>query len=115
MAKAKNNMSFKQELIARLFYSEVATKAEDFLSEQPVTARQLRGILLDILGYKQLPTGARIAKETEVAGTFGTNIYEEYEDEFDADTAEIIASLEASPSESSTDSKIRETIFSKDV
>lgn len=112
---AKNNMSFKQELLARLFYENVAQVAEDFLPNQPVTARQLRGILLDMLGYKQLPTGARVDKETEIKGAFGANIYEEYQDEWEADTNAIIAALETSTSESSTSAKIREAILSEDV
>ena len=96
---AKNNLTPEQDLLARAFYEQIGLNAEAFLPNHPATARQLRAIVLDMLGYIQLPTGARVAKETEIKGRFGTNIYEGYEDEWEADKAK--AAAEASTSESS--------------
>lgn len=98
---AKNSLTPEQDLLTRKFYEEVAVLSEDFLTDAPATGRQLRAILLEILGYRQLPTGARISKTTKVKGEFGSDMLEGYADEWYEDATKAKAEVEASTSKQS--------------
>ena len=112
---AKNNLTPEQDLLTREFYEQVALLAEDFMPDHPASARQLRGTILDMLGYRQLPNGARIDKDIEVKGKFGTDLYEGYADEWYEDADKAKAAIEASTSKSTEGTEVRTSVLSEDV
>lgn len=127
---ANNPLTAQQDLLVREFYVEVAEKAEALLPNSPVFARQLRSICLLLLNYDQIASGAFITKGTVVQMPYGSQDFSAYPDEWAADFDAAVAAIaqgesdeagydtntsEASASEPSTYSKVREALFPKDV
>ena len=126
---AKNVLTPEQDLLTRQFYVEVAQKAEALLPNTPAFGRQLRAILLLLLNYDLLPSGAFVTKGTKVKKAFGSTDYSAYKDEWATDLGVALADVEinkneannntdpseASTRESSEDTKVRETVLPEDV
>lgn len=123
---ANNTLTARQDLLTREFFVTVAEQTEDLLPNSPASGRSLRGILLQLLNYDQLPNGAFVAKGTEITYKFGHADYSSYENEWESDYQRAIEELdneggnntnttETSTGESSTDTEVRQTILSEDV
>lgn len=127
---AKNNLTPLQDLLVREFYVDVAVEAEKLLPGAPAFARQLRSICLLLLNYDQIGSGVFVTKGTEIKVPYGSSDFTAYPDEWavDFDTALTAISIgegnetsddtdkgEASTSEPSEDSTVREAVLPKDV
>ncbi len=126
---AKNVLTPEQDILTRQFYVEVAQKAEALLPNTPAFGRQLRAILLLLLNYDQLPSGAFVTKGTTITKAFGSVDYSSYTDEWVTDLGEALADVEmrkheankstdtseASASEPCEDTEVRETVLPEDV
>jgi len=127
---AKNVLTPRQDLLTREFYVEVAERVEHMLPDSPAYGRQLRAILLLLLNYDRIKSGAFIEKGQSVQIEFGSNDYSAYPDEWAADYDAAVAAIaigegneedygtdtsEASASEQAEDSALREAVLSEDV
>lgn len=123
---ANNTLPADLDLLTREFYESVALKAESFIPDQSGSARQLRAIILDMLGYRQLPSGARIAKDIKITRPLNDASFSGFKDEWAADTTRALEALEnednndkdtveASSSEQAEGTEVRETVLPEDV
>ena len=110
-----NELTPEQELQVRVFYDEIASQAEKFMPNNTGQARTLRAILLDILGYKQMPNGALVSVDRKVSVQLGNDMYKDIKDEWQADYNRLKDSLEASTSKQSKSTKVRKSVFPEDV
>ncbi len=123
---AKNHLTVEQDILTRRFYQEVALKADAHFPGSPSSARKLRGLVLDLLGYQVLPNGARISKGIEVQHKYGNPDFSAYPDEWNSDIQRIRQEVtggtrnrkstpKASTSEPSESTPVGEGVLSKDV
>lgn len=82
---AKNNLTTEQDILTRRFYKEVAERCEAQFPNTPAHARQLRALVLDMLGYQVLSNGARVCKTKEVSYGFGNPDLSKFPDEWNTD------------------------------
>ncbi len=126
---AKNVLTPEQDLLTRQFYVEIAQVTEALLPNTPAFGRQLRSILLLLLNYDLLPNGVFVTKGTTVTKKLGSEDYSAYPDEWVTDLGRALADVEinkheannntdtseASTSEPSKNTEVRETVLPKDV
>lgn len=117
---SKNSLTPEQDLITREFFVVVAQQGHG-LEDTPGNASHLRAICLGLLNYQQLPSGAFIDTKTKVTVEFGSQNYDAYPCEWEADARRANDAVnpksepETSPSSKSTYSKVRKAILSEDV
>ena len=121
---AKNNLPAELDILTREFYEGVALQAEKFMPDNPVGARRLRGIILDMLGYQVMNNGARIDKTLKPKNTFGqqTDYVDEWKDDLkrnlealENETDNNQDTTETSTSESAESAEVREAVLPEDV
>ena len=124
---AKNSLPAELDLLVREFYEDVAVRAEEFMPDEPATARQLRAIILrSLLHYQILPNGALIDREIEVKRALWGEKFENYPDEWIADieraketlhetTTDFTTPPEARTGSEAKDTEVRKAILSKDI
>lgn len=118
---AKNNLKPEVDLVIRDFF-EYMQGDPSILGDSPARRRSLLGTLVDLLGYKQLPNGAFVSKDLEIKMPFGSSDYSRYPDEYAEDKEKALEATsmdtsgpEASASEPSEDTEVREAVLSEDV
>jgi hypothetical protein len=117
---AVNKLYPTSDLATRDFFRTVAND-DQYLKDSPAHRRQLLAILLEALNYVQLPNGAFVSRDANIAIPFGSSDYSEYEDEWEADTEAAYAAIdledttEASASSEASDTEVREAVLSEDV
>lgn len=125
---AKNDLTPLQDVITREFLVEVAL-AENTLPANPAMKKSLIGTCYNLLNYDRLGDGRFITKGTKIKMSFGLQpSTEDYPDEWNEDYQAALQALEEESASTdgadsnkanrrfpSKDSKVRKTIFSKDV
>ena len=91
---ANNTLTPDQDVQTREFFINVAEQTEALLPNSPASGRTLRGILLQLLNYDQLPSGAFITAGTPVTRSLGDNTYSEYPCEWEEDYQRAIEELD---------------------
>ena len=114
---AKNILVPKTDLATR-DYLELIQEDEDIPFEM---RRKIMSVLLQMLNYKVLSTGAFVQADTAMKVRFGTNDYSAYPCEWEDDKESANAALnnkdtvEASSSSEGSDPEVREAVLSEDV
>jgi hypothetical protein len=115
---AKNALTPEQDILVRRFYVEVAEVAEGLLPDSPASARTLRGVLLQLLNYDQLPSGAFIEKGKDISIPYGSTDYSAYPCEWEKDFEKAINNLgsdQTSTSEPAPNTTLWEAVLPKDL
>ena len=117
---AQNKLDPVSDLATRTFFKVVAYNPQ-YLKDSPAHRRQMLAILLEALNYQQLPNGAFVSKDTNIAIPFGSSDWSAYEDEWDADTERAYEAInikdttEAGASSESESAEVREAVLPEDV
>lgn len=115
LSMATNNLTPKNDLLAREFYDKVASD-ESLFPDTPAKQRQLKAILMQVLGY---------GTPTVTTYTFGQPMGNDIREEWIADTIRAQEALNdttnnkttstSDTSQSTTDSEVREAVLREDV
>ena len=112
---AKNILTPEQDLLTRHFFVIVGERIEALLPNSPASGRTLRGILLQLLNYDQLPSGAFVTAGTPITRSLGDNTYSSYPSECEDDYQRALEELDNEGGQNTDSSEASSSVEAEDT
>ena len=112
---ANNTLTAEQDVLTRQFFVRVAERTEALLPNSPASGRALRGILLQLLNYDQLPSGAFVTAGTAITRSLGDNTYSSYPNEWEDDYQRALEELDNEGGQNSDSGEASSSVEAEDT